>query len=451
MDTHRYLARLVLEACTPLFVGSGNKALLKNALVQRDHHGFPMIQGSSLAGVLRHALEDKDTSRWRPLFGYQEEEDGLGSRIKVSSAYLLLEGNQPAEGLSDRGQSYRSKFEELPLRQHVRISHKGVAEVGGKFDNEVVYRGCRFVCELEMRGSGSEAEKKCWQQLLQTLKSPLFRLGQGTRNGYGLLTVDSCRARCFDLRIAEDFDAYLHYDPSFCAENGCLEEMTIKLIDKPKWWTYQLALQPDGFFHFGAGYGDEEVDLVPVSEEVVRYKAGQLQFEERLLMPAASIKGALRHRVCYHYNKLQGIKAEEVTEPDAYTGAANEAVRMLFGAEAGSEWKEAGRGRLLMDDQHLPLPKKNKLFNHVAIDRFTGGALDGALFSEKVNRCDNLFITIHLERPEGLPDKVKEALRQALLDVSRGLLPLGGMNTKGHGIFQGQLYINGEKQGTNAN
>ena len=61
--THRYIARIVLEAQTPLFVGSGESSLLKDALVQRDIHGFPMIQGTSLAGVLRHSLEDYETDK----------------------------------------------------------------------------------------------------------------------------------------------------------------------------------------------------------------------------------------------------------------------------------------------------------------------------------------------------------------------------------------------------
>jgi hypothetical protein len=44
--THRYIARVVLEAETPLFVGSGEASLLTDALVQKDIHGFPMISGT---------------------------------------------------------------------------------------------------------------------------------------------------------------------------------------------------------------------------------------------------------------------------------------------------------------------------------------------------------------------------------------------------------------------
>ena len=57
-NTHRYLARITLETTTALSVGSGGTALLTEAMVQKDHHDLPMIQGTSLTGVLRHALED---------------------------------------------------------------------------------------------------------------------------------------------------------------------------------------------------------------------------------------------------------------------------------------------------------------------------------------------------------------------------------------------------------
>lgn len=80
-----------------------------------------------------------------------------------------------------------------------------------------------------------------------------------------------------------------------------------------------------------------------------------------------------------------------------------------------------------------------KIFNHVAIDRFTGGASDGALFSEKANRTKDLTIDLYLDRTDFDDSNIITALERALYDICRGLLPLGGMVTKGHGIFTGQL------------
>ena len=56
-NTIRYIARFVVEAATPLAVGSGNKGLTIDRLVIKDANGLPFIPGTSLAGVVRHELK----------------------------------------------------------------------------------------------------------------------------------------------------------------------------------------------------------------------------------------------------------------------------------------------------------------------------------------------------------------------------------------------------------
>ena len=54
---HRFLARFVIEAETPLAVGSGEKDVLTDALVATDVNGLPYIPGTAIAGVVRHMIE----------------------------------------------------------------------------------------------------------------------------------------------------------------------------------------------------------------------------------------------------------------------------------------------------------------------------------------------------------------------------------------------------------
>ncbi len=477
--THRYLARIVLEAKTPLFAGSGESSLLSDAIVQRDAYGFPMIPGTSLAGVLRHAIEDslndKEKGKWRSFFGYQDKKDGLGSRVRISSAYLILKKDKIAD--LENHKELREEFpffENLPTRQHVRIDHRGTAEDGGLFDNEVVYKGCRFVFEIELKGSAEDRE--LWEALLKKLNSPAFRIGQGTRKGYGNLSVLQCKSQIFDLRDQQDFEDYLNYQPSFNAENEILEKIDITEDENKDYIHYRLTLIPDDFFIFSKGAGEGEVDNAPVTENIVEYdENGTLKLSERpyTLIPASSIKGAIAHRTAYHYNRLRERFVDKL-EPrlgmeiltKLYTGSGNQAVNELFGLGAGTSWEDevnpkelglgkdeyedigdARRGRVIIDDILLPVPDidNTKIFNHVAIDRFTGGALDGALFSEKVSHENELVINIYLEKREE-NDKYKtpnpqiyQALEEALCDITHGLLPLGGMTSKGHGMFTGKL------------
>ncbi|OQX77915.1 MAG: hypothetical protein B6D61_06455 [Bacteroidetes bacterium 4484_249] len=471
MYSHKYIARIVLEAETPLFVGSGESTLLTDAIVQKDIHGFPMIPGTSLAGVLRHALEDgDDNGKWNSFFGYQAPKDkkGLGSQIKVSSAYLILENGKVAEGLEPDFDTskYGVSFNELPVRQHVRIDHKGTSVDKGLYDNEVVYKGCRFVFEVELKGS--EADNKMWEDFLKELSSPLFRIGQGTRNGYGQLSIikKECKAKTFDLTKKEDFESYFNYDISLNAVNTGLQTFSPKKeIDLTH---YKLELKPESFFIFGAGFGDEDVDAVPVKELVVHYddKNTLQKPEEQTLIPGTSIKGALAHRTAFYYNKdVLKLATEKFPKNEfekiskIYTGRNNQAVFELFGAELGADspdetdnhqvsFKLDGhRGKVIINDILQSNIKNDKIFNHVAIDRFTGGAMDGALFSEKVSYFENKDETIDINVwvESGVKQEFVSAFEAALKDVCRGLLPLGGMTTKGHGIFTGKLLKNEEK------
>ena len=87
-----------------------------------------------------------------------------------------------------------------------------------------------------------------------------------------------------------------------------------------------------------------------------------------------------------------------------------------------------------------------KMFNHVAISQFTGGAMAGKLYDEKVIYApESTFVLRVLVPKAGLEDEVVRPLKQALLDIRKGMLPLGGMTNRGHGVFTGSLTCNGKE------
>lgn len=448
MQTHRYIARFKLESDTPLFVGSGQASLMKDAMVQKDCNGMPMINGTTLAGVLRHSLAKNDwTDR---VFGFAEGDKGTGSQLKVSSAYMILEDGKVSEGLLEDGQvssELLNRFENLPSRQHVRITDRGVAADKGLFDNEVVFKGVRFVFELELRGTKEDIN--AWQQVVSQVKSPNFRLGSGTRNGYGSLKVIGAFERIFNLEEKNDFDAYVDFNPSFNAD------VEYKAIDcsntaDDNFVAYKLKLEPDTFFVFSEGFGDDEADNRPLEEEVMIYKDGKISFEQQTVIPATSIKGAISHRVAYHYNKLIQQFADN---GEGKVGVENQAVSLLLG-QAGQNNSgkaiDAKAGNVFINDMYYSKNQidNSKILNHVAIDRFTGGAMDGALFSEKVSRLKSGSFDFDVFVSKSTIDndtEVKQALENTLTDICKGLLPLGGMTTKGHGIFTGSLICEGKE------
>lgn len=470
MNTHRYIARIILEAATPLFVGSGESSLLKDALVQKDANGLPMIQGTSLTGVLRHGLQDteSDKSKWEQIFGYQTGTDGVGSRLRISSAYLILNDNKIGERFDNIDKEIKVKFDNLPSRQHVRINDKGVSIKNGLFDNEVVYKGAKFKFEIEL--IGNELDKPVWNEILDQFDSALFRVGQGTRNGYGNLKVANIKAKTFDLNI--DFEAFTNFSSSL-NDDTSLSDIETGNSKNDSLIYYKLELEPDGlFFNFSEGFGNDEVDNKPLEEEVITYLNDKIDFKNQTVIPATSIKGAIAHRTAFHFNKLKGKYADILNKEHKairdvqikmLTGNFNDAVYQLFGGEVGGmrlkedeknyqsityelENKNGQRGKVIIDDMYFNEGQivNNKIFNHVAIDRFTGGAMNGALFSEKSSRfIENNKLELHIALEKATYDEhIIEAFENSLKDICKGLLPLGGMTTKGNGIFTGTLIKN---------
>jgi CRISPR/Cas system CSM-associated protein Csm3 (group 7 of RAMP superfamily) len=443
--THRYITRFIIEAETPLFVGSGDSSLLKDALVFKDVNGFPMIPGTSLAGVLRHALDTNSSNKeWSSIFG-DKDTSGAASRLKVSAGLMMLSENKCSEGIlqeEDIDQKTLTRFTNLPSRQHVRINEKGTAEKNGLFDNEIVYRGTRFIFEIELRGDKNDSDK--WNELVKYIKNPSFRLGAGTRNGYGSLKVISTFNQQFDFQNELELNQYLDFNPSFNSKVNWINENEKTELDN-SYKHFQLNLTPDSFFIFSEGFGDDDVDNKPLEEEIVKYNSNGIEFiPNNTVIPASSIKGAISHRVAFHYNKLNENFGE-----NGKVGTDNLAVYELFGDMSGSKSNSPKAGNVFLNDIYIEENKiaNNKIFNHVAIDRFTGGALNGALFSEKVSNLleGSIQLSIYVKNEE-YSKNVVEAFQLALIDVCKGLLPLGGMTTKGNGMFTGTFSINGKEE-----
>jgi CRISPR/Cas system CSM-associated protein Csm3 (group 7 of RAMP superfamily) len=437
---HRYIARFKVQAETPLFIGSGEASLLKDALVQKDVNGFPMITGTSLAGVLRHAFGEKADS----LFGTSNsDKSGAASKLKISSGLMILENNLVSEGILENSNTeILNKFNHLPVRQHVRINGKGVAENNGLFDNEIVYKGTQFLFEMEVRGTAADNEN--WATLLRLVQSPTFRIGSGTRNGYGSLKVIEIYQEVFDLTNSQQFENYLNFNPSFNSELSFNKVTEFGEYEEGKFTKYSLKLTPDSFFIFSEGFGDDDADNKPVKEEVIKYENEKIQFENQTVIPATSIKGAIAHRVAFHYNKsIKAFADIENALNSAKEGNENHAVATLFG-KVGKNDEDKSAGNVFINDFYFSdsQVENKKIFNHVAIDRFTGGAMNGALFSEKVSNLveGDFSYDIYVKTDKKRDENILKAFEETLMDICKGLLPLGGMTTKGHGIFTGSVY-----------
>lgn len=512
---HRYIAQITIEAKSAFAVNSGKLGLLHDNVVSKDANGLPFIPGTSLAGILRHAARESGLTE--EIFGDGGTE-GFGSRIQVSPALIVGEDGNVVEGLKNLNfdVGFYSSFKQLPYRDHVKINERGTAVDHAKFDEELVFKGARFVFEIEL--IGNEDDEKYWKSLLDLINSPSFRIGAGTRKGHGHFSpiYEKSSQVTYNLKNEKDLESYLSKSASLNQQLPKGKEINFEKPNVNKWEKYSLKISPKDFFIFGAGYGDEDADKISKKEKYINWNDDKpLLFEKDfILIPATSVKGALWHRVAFHYNKESGNitgepqntkspekefdfasllakldelkndkkititsedevyedliqeienfsaddyenwkeyvnyledEGEKINRTSSVNSNENKAVNELFGYAKDSENKiEGKRGSVLLGDIYLPFSKNNEqVFNHVKIDRFTGGALDGALFQEKAfHHTESIDIDIWVEASVLNDELIKKAFENSLNDLVSGNLPLGGMTTKGHGFFKGQKLEN---------
>lgn len=527
----RYIARIDLETTSPLAVRSGESSWVSDQLIYRDAFGMPAIRGTSIAGVLRACCPPELI---HDIFGFAEKEKGQGSRLIVSAACVIGANDQciqTVEEYLEQKEVLNATFSSVIERERVRIDHRGVAVHGGKFDEELLPTGARFRFELML--IGNEEDQANWQRLLDTVYSPQFMLGSGTRNGRGQFKVIQCQVKSCNLNEEKGRHDWCNLSSNLNKSDGFNVITNQATASESSFHTNTIVLKAKDFFQMGAGYGETRkgergnepvnIDQVYKKEKKMLYTATHeptISDQEFLLLPATSIKGALAHRVAYHYNRLTKNFANHEDKPEpslqeledkqqesmdtwlvgleqqlknqlsiddieklniekvqkaihqldaltkAPTGVVNEYIKekkqqvdkeisnlkeKLLGASANNtavrylfgyaDDEKAQRGRVIIQDSYIPMEEvKEKLFNHVKIDRFTGGAFHGALFNELTTSTSfEIKLVIHVEKEtfqnaENLD--IEEAFNCALSDLKTGLLPLGKGVTKGHGIFQ---------------
>ncbi|MDF1884324.1 hypothetical protein JHD49_10255 [Sulfurimonas sp. SAG-AH-194-C21] len=410
----RQVAHIIIEADTPLKVGSNASDFLQDNPIQKDWNGLPMILGTSIAGVLR---KDFNENLVDDIFGKDN-----GSKVIFSNALLLDENMQVNEGLLQKKTPFLQLFDILPIREHTSMTDKGVVKEHAKFDEEVLYKGTRFKFSIEMIDN-----EQSFEQILDLLSIASFRLGGGSSKGFGKLKILSIKTGIFNLASYENYTSTLNHQLSI--------EYKVQSKASQTHTKYTLSLTPDDFFIFGSSFGDDEADSTPIYEKVVDYDSKKLS-DKQLLLPASSIKGAIAHRTTFHYNSLVGNTIED--KNGFYT------IEAIFGSAKDSENKTGKKGKVIFCDCFKKDKKETKTFDHVSIDRFTGGALDGALFQEKTIAQKDMW-EIEILLSKDIEGNELQAFENTLTDITTGMLPFGGMTTKGHGFFTGELLRDGEK------
>ena len=418
------VARFVVEATSPISIASGGDDPLLDTPLVRDPNGLPMLPATSIAGVLKHAL-DRETAD--TLLGFQSKDEGARSVVTISDGLIHWSKDEPQDGLLlDEGAIEKDPlalwlYEASPIqREHVRISEAGVVDGDGKFDRSACPAGARFTFEMSVRHALGEDPLAPLIHLIHKGIS----MGAASRSGYGRLICISDEIVQIDLR--KDRDAYLEL-----VGNGALDRKFNRreLSCPERTQSKTLHLKSEGPLLVGADSSDKNIDSAPYAEPYIDWSANEGTPQKRYVIPASSIKGPLRHRMAYHAAKA-GYDDETV----------NALVEEVFGSARGGD--KGGPGKLFFDDAYIvdspEVGNGQHLIDvaHVGIDRFTGGARKGVLFANQMLWQPEFLVRIsgydEISGPE------RSALDAALNDLMSGHLGIGADWGDGVGIVTGE-------------
>jgi CRISPR/Cas system CSM-associated protein Csm3 (group 7 of RAMP superfamily) len=422
---------LVLQ--TPAQFGNGDSDVLTDMplLVDACDGRSPLLTGTTLAGALRAYLHSREQ-------GYRQA-DKPGQDTLTELLFGGFKGDDEGEQSALIVEDALGKGYQIEMRDGVRLDPQTrTADDGGLFDMQVWSAGTTFPIRLELlltssRRRGGAYQSRLRQALLTALQGLLdggITLGGRKNRGFGQVTVSSWRLRAYDLTQPDQLMAWLRKgnEPLTDAyavdrlEEAAVFQDVAPAADKRNLFRLEAAFQLDGSLLIRANGqpGSNSPDMVHLSN-----------YAGEPVLPGTSVAGALRQRA---RRILNSVNEEQ----------ANAWLDDLFGSETvnnqpdrANDAPKVKASRLLVEETLIAKPQFDLVQNRVAIDRFTGGALESALFNEQpVFGQEDTRLTINMTIRE--PKQRDIGLLLLLLkDLWTGDLPLGGEISVGRGRLAG--------------
>lgn len=400
---------LILKS--PLLIGDGTSDTQDNRSeeisnkfrdvhVLKNHDGKPFIPGTSLCGVLRDWLKNKNKTSPECLPEIFGDANDMQSSIQFNDIELpngkiISRDGVRLDGLTD------------------------VVDGDGKYDYEVIERGAagNLRILINLRGCHStENISEVTAQMLRKLQDGI-RLGALTTKGFGLVTVENLDASFYDFRDGEAVAAWLLGNSS-----------TKKIAPSAKSNSAsEKDFVVDAEFIFNSSFIIRDYDVTKTDRDK-NISAVMLKSRADFVIPGTSLKGILRHRAEYICNKL-GFAKDFLEDLMGFTGK---------------------KSRLIVAESYVA-PKNFAEVEHTRnkIDRFTSGTLQGTLFTTKPayqKISDAPTFKLHFEIHNAEDHEAGLAIF-LLRDLWLGRVAVGGEKSIGRGTVKGlsaEINFNGK-------
>ncbi|NEP57869.1 MAG: hypothetical protein F6K31_12735 [Symploca sp. SIO2G7] len=442
----RIIVRATLVLDTPTCLGSGDADSPTDLPLLRDSiSNHALLTGSSIAGALRNYLRERDkgyeesdrrhdlaAKLFGDLFAYKDERD----KTEAEKIKLREQDSQSPLIIDDAISTQPIKAE---LRDGVKInSVTRTAADKAKYDLELLQAGTKFPLSFELLMEKEANQTDLLQGLaiaLSGLEQGEISLGMKKRRGFGCCHVKEWQVWNFNLEDASDRISWLLFDRDCTNKlpiitNKIVDALDVALDereDKRDRFCLHAKFQLVGSLLIRSGQ-DSNI-CAPDVVHLKSYRPDQ-STEPVAVLSGTSLAGVLRHRAERIVNTLQEINPQ-ITQ---------EIVNEIFGFvkdKKESQQPEAKASRLIVHEKVIK-NAKDLVQNRIAIDRFTGGAYHGALFSEQpIFGGTQTIVPIELELRN--PKEYEIGLLLLLLkDLWTQDLPVGGESSIGRGGLQGR-------------
>lgn len=400
-----YYIRFKLES--PLSVGNGDDNLTDHDCI-RNSNGDLFIPATSIAGVFSHYLNEEQ----RNLFAPKSNNEYLQSPYFISDAILT------------------SSNVNMSIRDGVKLTENKTAEKSAKYNFEVIETGAEFDFRIELTirdGDNADKMKEIVDFLLNGFNSGEIVLGLKSKRGYGKVSLIRVYKKSFD----NDIDSLLKFN-----------KYNVKNYDE-----YILKQE-----NLNKNFDYLEVELEQIGGlSIRRYssKAGEADFEHikssgTPVIPGTSWAGLIRSQVQRYVNLIE----------NQFNTKLDVNLDHWFGREKQKN-SEAVASNIIIEESIIENSKEITLTRN-KINRFSGGASDRALFTEKAVFNGTTKLGIKIKKGITYKDnelqedstksteyskvennsKIVGLIALVLKDIDNGLIALGGQTSVGRGIFK---------------
>lgn len=379
---------------SPLNITNGED-YYTDADLLKDGFGEYFVPGSSLAGAFRNYLGTKKDKE--SIYGFSAGQDGKMSSVFVSDLYL--------------------KDAQVDVRDHVKLTPEKT--VDNKFDMQIIETGATGSIYIEVveRQNSNYNSGKIIADVIQAIHSGEIRIGADKNRGLGRLEVKQVGTREFfakDLEKWEKFIALAHDSAGY--PEKVQYKTWVEKVEKPK-PKYVKIIVP---LKLKGG-----ISIRKYSAQKNRPDYEHVTCNGKPVIPGSSWNGAIRSDAYRILKELGYHNASEII--DRWFGFVREQ-KERDRAQASQSLIVFGES-ILENAQALPITRNR-------IDRFTGGIVSMALYSEYSYFGGETDLEIFIKRDQNFEyEEMMGLILLVLMDLNGGYISVGGLGSIGRGIF----------------